>query len=237
MSITIERRMRRCGLVCLLVILMPLSGVGGAQTVRPASPSPNSTDNDAEASRNAASEPSSFADDHAAAALAAVAVMDPDPQVREEAVRSLRGRSAESDLPVLQQALLDVAPRVRAAAIDTLADIGGDDAISALAVALNDANATLREEVVYALGKIGGPTARVVLQQALGDQQESVREAAGAILAELDAAGRRLSAPPDRPCERAKASKDSFGPAPLTVERRAPGARNRDPGVKGRACR
>lgn len=237
MSITIERRMRSCSLVCLLVILMPLSGAGGAQTVRPASPSPNPTENDAEKSRQAASEPSNLADDQAAAALAAVAVMHTDPEVREEAVRSLRGRSAESDLPVLQQALLDLAPRVRAAAIDTLADIGGDEAISALAIALNDADAAVREEIVYALGKIGGPTAMVALQQALGDQQESVREAAGTILSELEAARHRLGAPPDRPCERAKASKDSFGPAPLTVERRAPGARNRDPGVKGRACR
>ena len=126
------------------------------------------------------SEPATPADNQAAAA-----VMDRDPAVREEAVRGLRGRLVDIELPALQQALLDVAPRVRVAAVETLADIGGDDAVSALAGALADEDAALREEVVYALGKIGGPAAVAVLEQARGDSHDVVRDAATDILLEL----------------------------------------------------
>ena len=190
----IGRRMRSCGVVSLVAILVPLSGLGEAQTVRPAHPSPVPTDSPAKVRRETASELATLADDQAAAALAAAAVMDRDPRVREEAVRGLRGTLAEAELPVLQQALLDVEARVRAAAIQTLSDIGGDAAISLLAFALTDEDATLREEVVYALDKIGGPTAIALLQHALRDRQDSVREAAADILAELEAEQRKRPA-------------------------------------------
>ena len=152
-----------CRLVSLVAVLVLLPGVG--QSVR--------------------SEPATRADDQAAAELAAAAVMDRDPGVREEAVRGLRGRLADIELPALQQALLDVDARVRVAAVETLADIGGDDAVSALAGALADEDAALREEVVYALGKIGGPAAVAVLEQARGDSHDAVRDAATDILLEL----------------------------------------------------
>jgi HEAT repeat protein len=191
MWIQIGRRIRRCGVVSLLALVVPLSGVGEPQTARRARPSRSRTEIDAEMRRRAVSELATLADDQAAAALAAVAVADTDPGVREEAVRGLRGRLPETELPALAQALLDPETRVRAAAIETLSDLGGDGAISALASALSDEDATLREDVVYALGKIGGPTAIAALQEALGDEEDIVRDAAGEVLAELEARQRK----------------------------------------------
>ena len=125
-----------------------------------------------------------------AAALAAVALSDLNPLVREEAVYRLADLGLESTLPALEQALADPDPRVREAAIEVVTDIGGDGSAWALAVALNDEVVSLREDAVYALGEIGGDVAIDLLRRALSDEHSFIRESATQILDELEPGSR-----------------------------------------------
>ncbi len=119
------------------------------------------------------------------AALAAAAVSDASPAVREEATYGLGQVGTAAATHALGKLLLDPEPDVREAAIEAAAAAGGDAAARVLAFALGDEDPALREEAVYALGEIGGEVAIGVLQRALTDDDQSVREAAAAVLAEI----------------------------------------------------
>ena len=167
-------------------VVLTLGGSVDAQTERYPPTRLALVDADAEVRRQAVSELSTMADVHAGAALlAAAALLDEDPEVREEAALGLGQIGGDDDLPMFEQALRDPDPRVRGAAIEALGDLGGDIAAFALAFALHDEDVTLREDAVYELGEIGGRTAIGFLQQALGDEHAAVRDAAAEIFTEL----------------------------------------------------
>lgn len=95
--------------------------------------------------------------------LAAAALEDEAPAVREEALYALGRRGVDAAgagatlaaLAALEQALLDPQPRVREAAVEALTDRGGEAAAWALAAALDDPEPALRRRAVEALGEIG----------------------------------------------------------------------------------
>lgn len=116
----------------------------------------------------------------------AAALFEPDPRIREEAVRRLPGRHFETEMPLVQLALADADARVRSAAVDALTDLGPGAAAVAAAVALGDVDAAVRERAVYVLGDLGGAIAIRGLFDVLADADESVREAAATLLAELE---------------------------------------------------
>lgn len=125
------------------------------------------------------------AGDQAVPTLAAAALSDGSPTVRQEAVYVLGEIGGETGMQALEQALLDRDVGVREAAVEALVDRGGERAALALAVALRDRNASLRAEAVEALGEIGGEAAIRLLRQACADEVAAVREAAADLLAEL----------------------------------------------------
>ncbi len=135
-------------------------------------------------------------DEQADAELVSRALMNPDDDAREEAVRRLPEMAPTLALPALQQALLDGRARVRSAAIDAIADIGGETVIEMLTAALVDALPEVREDAVYALGRVGGPLAQEALAVALSDPDPSVRDAAIQVSREL---ARRRSPRPVSP--------------------------------------
>lgn len=121
-------------------------------------------------------------------ALAATAVHDRDPSVREEAVLALGGMESDDETVTmtLERALLDPIPLVRNAAIEAAVENGGSGAVRALAFALLDEEAALRRRAVYALGDIGGILAIGFLQPALSDKDGSVQQAAAEVLSDLE---------------------------------------------------
>ncbi len=135
-------------------------------------------------------------DEQVDAELVSHALMNPDDDVREDAVRRLPEMTEAMALPALQQALLDRRVRVRSAAIDAIADFGGDTVIGVLTAALVDLRPEVREDAVYALGRVGGPLAQEAVAMALGDADPSVRDAAIHVSCEL---ARRRSAQPASP--------------------------------------
>jgi HEAT repeat protein len=124
-------------------------------------------------------------DEQADAELVSRALMNPDDDAREDAVRRLPDLAPALALPTLQQALLDGRARVRSAAIDAIADIGGDAAVGMLTAALVDSLPEVREDAVYALGRVGGPLAQEALAMAVDDPDPSVRHAAVQVAREL----------------------------------------------------
>lgn len=119
----------------------------------------------------------------------AVALVDADAGVREEAVDALADIGGPAALGLLESALRDPDRAVRETAIEAIAGIGGDEAASALTPLLNDADAGLRTDAVDALGEIGGDTATELLQRALADEQAEIREVAAGYLATLSRRG------------------------------------------------
>jgi HEAT repeat protein len=119
-----------------------------------------------------------------AAELTTLALADPDPSTREEAVHALGALRDAGVAAVLEHALLDAEPRVREAAVAALARVGTERAARALATALNDPDSAVREEAVYALLDIGGDAAARLLRRAALDPAPAVRESAAAALAE-----------------------------------------------------
>lgn len=119
----------------------------------------------------------------------AVALVDTDAGVREEAVDALADIGGPAALGLLENALHDPDRAVRETAIEAIAGIGGDEAASALTPLLNDADAGLRTDAVDALGEIGGATAIELLQRALADEQADIREVAAGYLATLSDRG------------------------------------------------
>ena len=114
-----------------------------------------------------------------------VALDDPDPLVREDAIEALGERGDPEGIVGLQLALYTEYPWLKLSAIEALADIGTDDAALALGLHLSDDDKEMREAVVDALADIGTEAALGYLHQALSDSDPDVRETASEALEEL----------------------------------------------------
>jgi HEAT repeats len=121
----------------------------------------------------------------AAAALAAAALGDPDPSVREDAVLALGEIGGRIGRQTLTQALADPDINVQKAAVEAFADLGGGESARALTLALQDDDPELRAEAVDALADVGGDAAIELLRYAAKDEIPAVREAAEEYLAEM----------------------------------------------------
>jgi len=120
--------------------------------------------------------------------FAAIALSDPVPAVREEAIRILSERGGSMAAATLAQALEDPSSRVRKAAIRSLALDGGPEAERVLSMGLQSPDAALRRDVVDALGLLGSGAAQRNLPPLLLDPDQVVRQAAADWLAEYSPA-------------------------------------------------
>jgi HEAT repeat protein/Na+/melibiose symporter-like transporter len=105
---------------------------------------------------------------------------DPDPEVRDEAVRALgrlRSREAKEALIGL---LGDPTSGTRAQAARALGRIGDDGAIPYLMEAMDGASEELREACASAIGEIGGGTSIEFMSRLLRDDQSDSVAAGGA---------------------------------------------------------
>src|SRR5262249_34335862 len=122
--------------------------------------------------------------DVGAVSVLALALKDPDRNVRRNAVRPLRrvvmrdGRSSDpaatrAVVTALADALKDPDGGIRRAAANSLGAIGPEavDAIPALAATTMAPDPPVRNAAIEALGRIGSPAAVPVLVQALKDPQ------------------------------------------------------------------
>jgi HEAT repeat protein len=107
------------------------------------------------------------------------ALRNKDPEVREEAMETLRDMSLggirdERVTEALIQALEDEYHEVRWRAANALGEIKDERAIDPLMHALRDANLGVRNQATYALGEMGGLAVQSLIQ-ALGDEYQPVR--------------------------------------------------------------
>jgi HEAT repeat protein len=118
--------------------------------------------------------------------LASLALSDPEPAVREEALLALSAGGGSVALQTLSQAIHDEQhPRVRKAAVRALGEMGGAEVEQALVSTLSVADPGLLLEAIDALGIARGPAARVYLEPMLQHENDVVREAAAEWMAEL----------------------------------------------------
>lgn len=132
-----------------------------------------------------------FAEPGDTAALEALvgAFDDPDPRVRERALRSCGTIGDDRVVEPVAGLVEDAIPRVRRAAVNALVDIGSTAALEALIPVARATDERLRRIAVGELGQLGDRRPVVVLVRALEDDSEDVRRAAILSLIELLAAG------------------------------------------------
>ena len=109
-------------------------------------------DPDANVRMDAVSDLGDSRESAAEALLSVVAVQDPEPKVRAEALFALGVLHAESRIATFQLAINDPDRDVRSAAIGALEDLGGAAAGKILSLALNDPDPSIREAAAAALG-------------------------------------------------------------------------------------
>lgn len=120
------------------------------------------------------------------ASLWGAALVDPDPNVRQEAAAELAIVGDEQAVPALATAALrDESASVRTEAIHALGAIGGEAIIPILEQSLRDPDPTVREAVIDALTDIGGDASIAVLAVALNDEDASLRAEAVDSLGEI----------------------------------------------------
>ena len=103
---------------------------------------------------------------------------DPDPDVREEAVRSLGRFGGSGGIQILSARLLDPLSTVRITAARALGAISHPDVSPALLWGLNDRSEEVREACASSLGRSGGWEAMGALRATLlGDDTERVKTA------------------------------------------------------------
>ena len=132
-----------------------------------------------------------FAEPGDTAALEALvgAFDDPDPRVRERALRSCATIGDNRVVEPIAGLVEDSNPRVRRAAANALVDIGSAAALEALIPVARAADERLRRIAVGELSELGDRRPLVVLVRAVEDDSEDVRQAAILSLIELLAAG------------------------------------------------
>lgn len=121
--------------------------------------------------------------DHDASARLAEAALDPDPDVRKAAVRSLGNLGCCQQ--EIQTALRDGDPWVRVAAIKALTDSGADDALSLLGPLLADAAVPVVLSAVGAVASIGGRDAWNLLDPLRTHCEQAVREEVARMLEQV----------------------------------------------------
>jgi HEAT repeat protein/Na+/melibiose symporter-like transporter len=115
---------------------------------------------------------------------------DPDPDVREEAVRSLGRFGGPDDVPFLAERLQNRLSTVRTASARALGLIGHADAIPFLLKGLGDMSEDIREACAAALGRTGTAEAGEVLRSLLsGSDTERVKVAGAMALAQAGYVG------------------------------------------------
>jgi HEAT repeat protein/beta-lactamase regulating signal transducer with metallopeptidase domain len=119
----------------------------------------------------------------------AEALDDPDPKVREMAIRALDRIRDESAVDLLIQALTDSSAEIRRRAARTLGKIEDPRAIQALATALNDEDPEVRQRVIEALGDIEDSRAVDWLIPLLTDPNVEIRREAARALGEIEDPG------------------------------------------------
>jgi hypothetical protein len=111
---------------------------------------------------------------------------DPDPRVRDYAVRSLADRRSPAVVPQLIARLEDDNPAVALRAVGALVAIGDRRAVEPLIEMTHKRPPQLVAQVLYALASLGGPTAEAFLYTLeSGATDDEVRHAATEALAEL----------------------------------------------------
>jgi hypothetical protein len=118
--------------------------------------------------------------------LRRIAVEDPDPDRRLDAVTLLGVSEDQTAVPALAEALHDDNEEVRVEAVLSLAEFPGDAAVEALEVALRDKSAEVRYEALDVLSELGGERARRAIQGTLDDPDEEVRDLAEMLIEELE---------------------------------------------------
>jgi len=111
---------------------------------------------------------------------------DPDPRVRDYAIRALADRRSPAVVPQLIARLEDDNPAVALRAVGALVAIGDRRAVEPLIEMTRKRPPQLVAQVLYALASLGGPTAEAFLYTLeSGAPDDEVRHAATDALAEL----------------------------------------------------
>jgi HEAT repeats len=111
---------------------------------------------------------------------------DPDPRVRDYAIRALADRRSPKVVPQLIARLEDDNPAVALRAVGALVAIGDRRAVEPLIEMTRKRPPQLVAQVLYALASLGGPTAEAFLYTLeSGSPDDEVRHAATEALAEL----------------------------------------------------
>jgi HEAT repeat protein len=92
--------------------------------------------------------------------LVAIAVRDPDPEVRANLCRSLGESKIAGAPPVLESLFQDQDPVVRKSALEALCHFPqGDSGLNVFLEALRDGDPSVREASIFALERFGNPSA------------------------------------------------------------------------------
>jgi HEAT repeat protein len=100
---------------------------------------------------------------------------DPDPQVRAEALRSLRDILDDETVPRVMELLGDASPEVRREAIKRLSESGVTGSAPAIAEMLADQDPRVRQAAAAALGDLGARDHAPALLKALDDADPGVK--------------------------------------------------------------
>lgn len=111
-----------------------------------------------------------------------VALTDPEPFVRWQAIEALAAQEPASVFPVLRSCLEDDHPLRRAGAAEALGRIGGGAACIELEIVLGDPAPVARAAAAQALGVCGNPEIATSLVLLLRDPDPEVRSAAAGAL-------------------------------------------------------
>ncbi len=115
----------------------------------------------------------------------ALAVKDPEAEVRRAAIRVFERVEIGEHLSTLLLALTDEDAEVRRAVVEILANCRDEDALDGLQLALQDEDIWVRSAAVRGLGRVGGAHSRVLVEKALADPVGLVSIAALETLADL----------------------------------------------------
>ena len=107
-------------------------------------------------------------------------IHDPDPDVREEAIRALGRLRSHEAIETLIVLLRDPTATSRAEAARALGRIGSEQAIPHLVDAMNGASDELRQACAAAIGEIGGGMSIAFLSELLRDESSERVAASGA---------------------------------------------------------
>jgi hypothetical protein len=115
--------------------------------------------------------------------LKRIAISDPDPDERINALWSLSVSDEEAALPVLGAALRDENSEVRLAAVQELGGLDDErGAVDALTMALEDADPEIRAEAVRVIGDTDDPRAASIVERLTHDVDPDVRDEAQSVV-------------------------------------------------------